>query len=65
MQEDLLHVILAVVAHLIVAGEDQALQAMLTGLQVEGEEERHLMMVVGLFIYHDTRAAKLYEELKI
>ena len=65
MQEDLLHVILTVVAHLVVAGENQALQAMLIGLQVEGEEERHLMVIVGLVIYHDTWAAKLHEQLKI
>ena len=65
MHENLLHVSLAVVAHLIVAGEDQALQAMLIGFQVVGEEERHLMMVVGLVIYHDTWAAKLHEQLKI
>ena len=65
MHEDLMHVSLAVVAHLIVAGEDQALQAMLIGFQIVGEEERHLMMVVGLVIYHDTWAAKLHKELKI
>lgn len=65
MHEDLLHVSLAVVAHLVVAGEDQALQAMLIGFQVEGKEERHLMMVVGFVIYHDTWAAKLHEQLKI
>jgi hypothetical protein len=65
VHEDLLHVSLAVVAHLVVAGEDQALQAMLIGFQVEGEEERNLMMVVGLAIYHDTWAAKLHEQLKI
>jgi hypothetical protein len=34
--EDLPHVSLAIVAHLVVAGEDQALQAMLIGFQVEG-----------------------------
>jgi hypothetical protein len=65
VHEDLLHVSLAVVAHLIVAGKDQALQAMLIGFQVVGEEKRHLMMVVGLFIYHYTWTAKLHEELKI
>jgi hypothetical protein len=36
VNEDWLDVILAIVAHLIVSGEDQALQAMLIGLQVEG-----------------------------
>ena len=65
MHEDLLHVSLAVVAHLVVAGEDQALQAMLIGFQVEGKEERYLMMVVGFVIYHDTWTAKLHEQLKI
>jgi hypothetical protein len=65
VNEDLLHVSLAVVAHLVVAGEDQALQAMLIGFQVVGEEERHLMMVVGLVIYHDAWTAKLHKQLKI
>jgi hypothetical protein len=65
VHEDLLHVSLPVVAHLVVAGEDQALQAMLIGFQVEGKEERYLMMVVGLVIYHDTWTAKLHEQLKI
>ena len=65
MHEDLFHVSLAVVAHLVVAGEDQALQAMLIGLQVEGEEQRHLMLVVGRFINNYTWASKLHEQLKI
>jgi hypothetical protein len=36
MIEDWLDVIQAIVAHLVVAGEDQALQVMLIGFQVEG-----------------------------
>jgi hypothetical protein len=35
VDEDWLDVILTIVAHLVVAGEDQALQAMLIGYQVE------------------------------
>jgi hypothetical protein len=36
VNENLLHISLAIVTHLVVAGEDQAFQAMLIGFQVKG-----------------------------
>jgi hypothetical protein len=61
VKEDLLDVILAIVAHLVIAGEDQALQVMLVGFQVEGKEKRYLVMIVGFTIDFYTLAAKLHE----